>query len=203
MRKSANLSRRGPTGPRGETRERILAAANAAFTELDYKHATYREIARRAAVDPALIAYYFRSKAQLLRESLALPGDPQQLMTAALVDGPPEETGHRLAATILNTWEQAATAGTLETLFNLLLQDSATQQTFANYVENQIMASIREQIGTDLDLPVELMMSAMLGVLLSRYVVKLEPLASMSREDLIAVLGTVIQRLLGQLETVR
>lgn len=64
------------------------------------------------------------------------------------------------------------------------------------------MASIREYIGTDLDLPIELMMSAMLGVLLSRYVVKLEPLASMSREDLIAVLGTVIQRLLGQLETV-
>lgn len=202
MGKNANSSRRGPTGPRGETRERILAAANEAFTELDYKHATYREIARRAGVDPALIAYYFRSKAQLLRESLALPGDPKQLMTAALADGPPEETGHRLAATILNTWEQAATAGALETLFNLLLQDSATQQTFANYVENQIMASIREYIGTDLDLPIELMMSAMLGVLLSRYVVKLEPLASMSREDLIAVLGTVIQRLLGQLETV-
>ena len=202
MIKSDNSARRGPTGPRGETRERILAAANAAFTELDYKHATYREIARRAAVDPALIAYYFQSKAQLLRESLALPGDPKQLMTAALVDGPPEETGHRLAATILNIWEQAATAGTLETLFNLLLQDSATQQTFANYVQNEIMSSIREYIGTDLDLPIELMMSAMLGVLLSRYVVKLEPLASMSREDLIAVLGTVIQRLLGQLETV-
>lgn len=202
MIKSDNSARRGPTGPRGETRERILAAANAAFTELDYKHATYREIARRAAVDPALIAYYFQSKAQLLRESLALPEDPKQLMTAALVDGPPEETGHRLAATILNTWEQAATAGTLETLFNLLLQDSATQQTFANYVQNEIMSSIREYIGTDLDLPIELMMSAMLGVLLSRYVVKLEPLASMSREDLIAVLGTVIQRLLGQLETV-
>lgn len=202
MIKSDNSARRGPTGPRGETRERILAAANAAFTELDYKHATYREIARRAAVDPALIAYYFQSKAQLLRESLALPGDPKQLMTAALVDGPPEETRHRLAATILNTWEQAATAGTLETLFNLLLQDSATQQTFANYVQNEIMSSIREYIGTDLDLPIELMMSAMLGVLLSRYVVKLEPLASMSREDLIAVLGTVIQRLLGQLETV-
>ena len=202
MVKNANSARRGPTGPRGETRERILAAANAAFTELDYKHATYREIARRAAVDPALIAYYFQSKPRLLRESLALPGDPKQLMTAALVDDPPEETGHRLAATILNTWEQAATAGTLETLFNLLLQDSATQQTFANYVQNEIMSSIRERIGTDLDLPIELMMSAMLGVLLSRYVVKLEPLASMSREDLIAVLGTVIQRLLGQLETV-
>ena len=202
MVKSANSARRGPTGPRGETRDRILTAANAAFTELDYKHATYREIARRAEVDPALIAYYFHSKAQLLRESLALPGDPQQLMTSALVGGPPEETGHRVAATILNTWEQAATAGSLDTLFNLLLQDSATQQTFANYVENQIMDSIREQIGTDLDLAIELMMSAMLGVLLSRYVVKLEPLASMSREDLITVLGTVIQRLLGQLETV-
>ncbi|WP_236589768.1 TetR/AcrR family transcriptional regulator [Mobiluncus curtisii] len=74
-----NSVRRGPSGPRGEKRERILTAAHAAFTELDYKHATYREIARRAGVDPALIAYYFRSKAHLLRESLALPGRSQAI----------------------------------------------------------------------------------------------------------------------------
>lgn len=194
--------KRGPSGKRGEARERILQAANEAFTELDYKHATFREIARRADVDPALIAYYFGSKAKLLREAMALPSDPKELMAAALLDGPPEETGHRVAATILNTWEQAATAGTIESLFNLLLQDSTTQQTFAKYVEGEIMDSIRQAVGTDLDLAVQLMMSGILGVLLSRYVVKIEPLASMSREDLIEVLGTIIQRLLGQLETV-
>lgn len=194
--------KRGPSGKRGEARERILQAANEAFTELDYKHATFREIARRADVDPALIAYYFGSKAELLREAMALPSDPKELMAAALLDGPPEETGHRVAATILNTWEQAATAGTIESLFNLLLQDSTTQQTFAKYVEGEIMDSIRQAVGTDLDLAVQLMMSGILGVLLSRYVVKIEPLASMSREDLIEVLGTIIQRLLGQLETV-
>lgn len=194
--------KRGPSGKRGEAWERILQAANEAFTELDYKHATFREIARRADVDPALIAYYFGSKAELLREAMALPSDPKELMAAALLDGPPEETGHRVAATILNTWEQAATAGTIESLFNLLLQDSTTQQTFAKYVEGEIMDSIRQAVGTDLDLAVQLMMSGILGVLLSRYVVKIEPLASMSREDLIEVLGTIIQRLLGQLETV-
>ena len=195
--------KRGPSARRGEVRERILEAAHATFTELDYKHATFREIARRADVDPALIAYYFHSKAQLLRESLALPEDPKTLMVAALLDGPPEETGHRLAATILNTWEQAATAGTLETLFTLLLQDASTQQTFARYVQDEILATVKRQLGTDLDHAIELMMSGVLGVLLSRYIVKIEPLASMNRDDLIDVLGTVMQRLLVQLETVR
>ncbi|MDD7541362.1 MAG: TetR family transcriptional regulator [Mobiluncus porci] len=196
-------NQRGPAGKRGETRQRILEAAHAAFTEMDYQHATFREISSRAEVDPALIAYYFKSKAQLLRESLALPEDPKKLIAAALVEGPAEETGHRLAAVILNTWEQAATAGTLSTLFTLLLEDASTQQVFACYIENEVLATVKQDLGIDLVLPIELMMSAVLGMLLSRYVVKLEPLASMSREDLIDVLGSIIQRLLGQLETVQ
>lgn len=196
-------NRRGPAGKRGETRQCILKAAHEAFVEMDYQRATFREIARRAGIDPALISYYFNSKAQLFRESLSLPEDPKKLLVGALAGGAPEETGYRLAAVILNTWEQAATAGTLSTLFTLLLQDSSTQQTFARYIENDILATVKKELQIDLVLPIELIMSAVLGMLLSRYVVKLEPLASMSREDLIDTLGTIIQRLLGQLETIR
>lgn len=196
-------NRRGPAGKRGETRKRILVAAHEAFTELDYKHATFREIARRADIDPALISYYFKSKAQLLRASLSLPEDPKEIITGALAGGPPDETGHRLAAVILNAWEQAATAGTLSILFTLLLQDLSTQQTFARYLENDVLAVVKEELGVDLVLPLELMMCAVLGMLLSRYVLEIQPLASLSREELIDTLGPIIQHLLDQLQTGR
>lgn len=199
----SQTTKRGPTGRRGETRQRILAAAHDAFAEMDYASATYREIARRAEVDPALIAYYFHSKAQLLRESLFLPEDPKKLIVGVLLGGPAEETGKRIAAMVLNTWEQAATAGTIQTLFRLLLQDSATQQVFASYVRENILLSLKQYLKMDVELPLELMMSSILGVLLSRYVVRLEPLASMETNELIDFMGATIQHMLDQMVTAR
>lgn len=197
-------TRRGPRGKRGEKRQRILQAAHDVFTEMDYAQATYREIARRAEVDPALIAYYFNNKAQLLRESLSLPDDPKRMIVAAIWAGPPQQMGHRIVATILNTWEQAATAGTLSTLFYLLMRDASTQQAFAKYVHNEIIATVKNELNTQMVLPLELMMSSVLGMLLSRYVVRVEPLASMEREELIEMLGKATQRILEELDlTVR
>ena len=52
------------------TRERILAAAMAAFSRSGYAETGVREIAAEAGVDPALIRRYFGSKAGLLEAAL-------------------------------------------------------------------------------------------------------------------------------------
>ena len=48
--------------------------------------------------------------------------------------------------------------------------------------------------GRDADLRVNLAMSHVVGLLLARYVVRLEPLASSSVADVVAQAGPVIQR---------
>ncbi|MDX1649629.1 MAG: TetR/AcrR family transcriptional regulator [Myxococcota bacterium] len=53
------------------TRDRILEAALAAFSELGFDGASTRAIARRADVNLGLIQYYFESKERLWREAVA------------------------------------------------------------------------------------------------------------------------------------
>ncbi len=50
---------------RKQTRERIVEAAAAAFSDLGYHGASTREIAARAEANQGLITYYFRSKDEL------------------------------------------------------------------------------------------------------------------------------------------
>jgi AcrR family transcriptional regulator len=52
---------------REQTRERIVAAAAEAFSELGFRAASTREIAARAGTNQGLITYHFRSKDQLWR----------------------------------------------------------------------------------------------------------------------------------------
>jgi len=75
---------RGPSGPRGEVRRRILEAARAAFTASGYDGTTMRQIARSAGCDSALITYYFSPKQQLFRACLDLPSDPASDVIALL-----------------------------------------------------------------------------------------------------------------------
>lgn len=78
-----------PEGPRGDvapdTRERILDAALAAFTERGYDGATTRAIAAEAGVNLGLIPYYFGGKEGLWREAVARAFDSLRLGVGDLV----------------------------------------------------------------------------------------------------------------------
>lgn len=52
---------------RQQTRQRIVEAAVACFSELGFRGASTREIARRAGTNQGLISYHFRSKDELWR----------------------------------------------------------------------------------------------------------------------------------------
>lgn len=58
-----------PAAP-GDTREKLLAAALAQFSEHGYDGASIRDIARAAEVNIALVSYHFGSKEQLYHELL-------------------------------------------------------------------------------------------------------------------------------------
>ena len=79
------------------TRDGILEAARASFAEHGYDRATIRDIAARAAVDPALVIHYFGSKEALFTEALRLPLAPGEVLARAM-DAGPEHWGRRSSA---------------------------------------------------------------------------------------------------------
>jgi AcrR family transcriptional regulator len=186
-----------PAGRRpgtSQTREAILDAARAEFAAAGYAVASIRAVARRAGVDPALVYHYFTGKAGLFVASLGLPADPRAVQQAAVQQGPPD--GARIVERFLAQWEegQAEPGRPFVTLTQAVsaspevaraMREFLTERVWANRARGSEQASMRTAA---------LVSSQLLGLAWTRYVVRMEPLASMPRADVAALAGPTIDR---------
>ncbi|MYV99486.1 TetR family transcriptional regulator [Streptomyces sp. SID3343] len=191
-------ARRGPGRPpgrragTGETRTTILDAARTEFAARGYAGASVRAIARGAGVDPALVHHYFGSKSRVFIAAMELPIDPDVVVDHVFAEGP-EHVGARLAATFLDLWEDpAARERLLAMLRTAVLGDdnSATRE----FVTVELTTRLADRIGTeDAPLRANLAVSQLLGVALTRYILRLEPIASTPRAEIEARIAPVLQ----------
>ena len=183
---------RRPGGP--DTRGEILAAARAEFSERAYDGASLRAIAARAGVDPALIHHYFGTKEQLFLAAMEIPFVPSEV-AAQITDGPREAMGERAVRVFIATWGHPERRRP----FLALLRSAMTHEAAAALLRQFAGRVMLVRVVAGLDLPdrelrAEAAVSHLIGIALLRYVVKIEPLASISDEELVALVGPVIQR---------
>lgn len=193
--------RRGRRPGQPETREDILSAARAAFAESGYDGATVRDIAARSGVDPALLHHYFGSKDQLFLAAVRFPVDPD-VIVPKIADGPPEELGRRLADVFLSVWEDPDSGPALRAL----LRGAVTNAEVGELAKQLLGGFLLQRIGGALagvvdpaDLPrrATLAASQLLGVAVVRYLIGVEPMASMRREEVVAAVAPTLQRYLS------
>ena len=190
---------RGRTGRRpGEppTRAVILAAARVAFSVGGYDHATIRDIAARAHVDPALVLHYFGSKEQLFAAALELPLRPAELVGEALAVHR-EHAGEFAVRRFLTVWEDPHN----KPIMMALLRSVVSNEYAADLVRRLLGKMVLEPLATQLELPdaalrANLLGTQFIGLALARYVARIEPLASADVETLVAAVGPTIQRYL-------
>jgi AcrR family transcriptional regulator len=178
-----------------DTRGEILAAARTTFAEKGYEKATIRGIARAAAVDPALVHHYFATKEGLFVAAMRLPMDPTKVVPQVL-DGPREELGWRLARTLLTIMDDAEA---VEPIIGLLRSAMTNEQAAATLREFFTQAIVA-RIASTLDIPYIRMQAAvaqMSGLLMLRYILRLEPLASAEIDELVDLVGPTLQRYLA------
>ena len=188
------LSSRGPSAKRGEIKEKILVAAHEEFVEKGYDPTTMSAIAKRAGCTSAMITYYFESKQRLFRASFNLPLDPAETILEHLSEGR-EGAGDRIARRAFQFYEEGTSVETLRVLMQTLMTDAGTSQRFRDYIRNDVIGEVGAKLGitTELAEEVEIAMAATFGVITMRYIVRLEPLASMPKERLIRELGAILQ----------
>lgn len=190
--------RRGrPRGGAGDTRERILGAAAAEFGERGYDGATMRAIAERAAVDPSLLHHYFGSKSELFTATVDVPLDPARMLPGAL-EGDLGTAGERLVRLVLTTWDAPAFRSRGVALIRAVIGSRRTSSLMVGFVSREIVHRIGERIGggEDARRRAALVASQIVGLIVARYVLELQPIASASVDELVADLGPTIQHYL-------
>lgn len=179
-----------------DARTKIVDAARAAFAERGYDGATIRRIAGDAGVDPALVHHYFGNKESLFGEVVQFPVPPAEMVARVLADGP-EHAGERVARTFLGLGDNPATRTALIAMLRSALASPASATMLREFLTRVPLSKVTAALdGPDARLRVELAMSHVIGLLISRYVLRLEPLASATQDEVLAYLAPTLQRYL-------
>lgn len=191
--------RRRGRRPVGEDRRGdILAAAREEFASRGYDATTLRGVARVAAVDARLVHHYFEGKDALFTAAFELPvRRPQDLFGPVLAPGP-DGVGERLVRMFLRVWDTPEGRQRVVALLGASATSEAGARMLREFLTAQVFGPIAAALGDDeADLRATLAASQMMGLVVARYVVQLEPLASAAEEDLVAVLAPTLQRYLA------
>ena len=196
MTEQAAPRRRGR--PRGGTdsRERIIAAAVDEFGEQGYEASTIRAIASRAGVDSALVHHYFGTKADLFAEAVGIPMRPD-VEVPGILDGPRDEVGERLVRYVLESFEQPEVRRRGVMLMRTAIGSRLTTPLLAGFLSRELIGRIAKRLAVDdAELRATLVASQIAGMLLTRYVLKLGPIAAAPAEELVTRIGPTVQRYL-------
>ena len=188
-------ARRGRRPGRPDTRAAILDAARERFAAAGFGGTTIRAIATAAGVDAALVHHYFGSKEDLFVAALAVPVDPRAVIGAA-VAGPAEEAAEKLIRTFLSVWDDPGFQPALLATVRRILEPGGDKLIREGFLP-VVLIPVGEQLGIDRpELRMPLVASQVIGLILARYVVRVEPIASLEPEQLVAIYAPTIQRYL-------
>jgi AcrR family transcriptional regulator len=182
----------GTGGPRSEgTRRAVLGAARALFTARGYEGTTIRAVAARAGVDASMVMRYFTSKAGLFTAAVTM-----DLQVPDLGSVPSSRRGELLVRHFISRWEDPARDDELIAL----MRTAVTSETVAGQLQEVLSQLITGPIaGLDDEQAAErgtFIATQLLGLALCRYILRLEPLASMPSDDVVAAIAPSVQRYL-------
>ncbi|KRA29976.1 MULTISPECIES: TetR/AcrR family transcriptional regulator [unclassified Nocardioides] len=171
-----------------DTRAAILTSARERFAAVGFSGTTIRAVAGDAGVDPALVHHYFGSKDDLFVAALELPVDPRQVIAERIAAGAPDHgPGERILRAILGVWDDPSLQPGLLAVVRRLLEPGGDR-----LVRDGFLPVVLEPVGAllgvqDAATRMPLAASQVIGVILMRYVVLVEPLASMPIEQVVAI----------------
>jgi AcrR family transcriptional regulator len=184
---------RRPGSP--DTRAVILDAARALFASGGLSGTSVRAVAAKAGVDPALVHHYFGSKDDLFMAALAPPVDPRELLGPVLALGP-DGAADRLLRALFSVWDDPELRLPMLGLAHSLLDPSGKELMRDGFLK-VVIGPVGVELGIDRpEVRMPLVASQILGLIMMRYVLEVEPVASMPAEQLVAIFGPTIQRYL-------
>jgi AcrR family transcriptional regulator len=188
--------RRGRPAGSSNTRERILVSARELFARNGIANTSIRSVAAAAGVDSALVHHYFGTKEKLFAQVVHIPIDPMAII-GPLREVPVEQLGYRLPSMLLPLWDSEVGTGFIAALRSLLAGNET------NLFRTFIQDIIAVEVGARVDNPpgsgivrIQFVASQLVGVVIARYILELEPFASLPPEQIAQTIAPNLQRYL-------
>jgi AcrR family transcriptional regulator len=176
--------------------EQIVAVARSSFAEHGYASTSMRSVANDAGVDPRLIGYYFSSKRALLEACLVPPaGFVEGIARVTSSDLPTR--GRSLVRFLLSSWERPDSAEVLRSILLTAAHEPIALERLRQIIHGSLINAVAANLGdNERVLRGGLIASQMLGLAMTRYVWRIEPIASLPDNDVIDYIAPTIQRYL-------
>ncbi|WP_255355424.1 TetR family transcriptional regulator [Amycolatopsis sp. MJM2582] len=154
-----------------------MRVARELFHEHGYGGTTVRMIATTAEVDPAMVFYFFGTK--------------QGLFSAAI-----EISGERLVRTLVENLDKSDRTP-LMMLTRSAPTDSRAEALLREFIDREITGRLAALLDTpDAALRAGMVNVQILGLAVARYIMRIEPIASSSVDELVATFGPLVQHCL-------
>ena len=194
----SEIARRGRRPGPSTTRDAVLAAARERFSAHGYGRTRLRDVAADAGVDVALVHYHFKSKDGLFAAALEMPVSMPELLAGVLEEGELDDFASRFLRRILEVWDDPRVAPALVAMVRSAMSHEPAAVALRGFVRTELLGRIARRLGggPDAEERAALFGSQLVGLLMYRHVLGVEPLASMDAGTVVASMAPGMQHYL-------
>lgn len=179
-----------------DVRQAVLDAAKVAFRARGYVGTTMSTVAKTAGVAPDVVKRYYANKDSLFAAAMRLPFDPASAVPALIAPGL-DGMGERLVRATLDVLGDEGARDDLIALITAGRSAGKAAGSITDFFEHSVIDTVVSAVGVpDARMRVALVSSYLVGIAATRYVLRLEPLASASEEQVVRMVAPTIQDLL-------
>ncbi len=178
----------------------IERAARAVFERRGYASATVKSIAAAAGVGPSVLSSYYRNKAELFAAVMDLPFDPASAIPRLVAPGL-DGMGERLVRMALHAAENEQLRDDVGSLApsipNAVSSTPGGIRAIWEFATGEVVDQVLIRAGIpDARMRGALITSYLGGIVMARYGLAVEPLASASEDQVVGLVAPTIQALL-------
>ncbi|MGW7531683.1 TetR/AcrR family transcriptional regulator [Amycolatopsis sp. NPDC054798] len=194
MTEHSSSARPGRWRTGAESKQRILDAARALFREHGYGGTTVRAVAGEAGVDPGMVFYFFGSKQGLFAAAIEMSAQVPPTLDEVFAGGL-DGLGERVVRTLVENLDASGRTP----LAMLTRADDQADALLREYIDREITGRLAKLLDTpDAAFRASMVNVQLLGLTVARYVVRIEPIASASVDELVSRFGPLVQRCLTE-----
>jgi AcrR family transcriptional regulator len=161
------------------TKAAILPAARLRLAAHGYDRTTIRAVAADAGIDPSMVMRYFVNKAQLFDAALDI-----DLQLPDLAGVPRDELPRMLVRLFLDRWEGDPADDALLVLLRSAVTNEYAAERMRQVFAEQVAPALATALGHDLaPRRAGLLAAQLLGLALTRYLLRLPSVTALSREE--------------------